>query len=93
MDIKLNMKGREDHELLTISKAADYSAAKFILEDTATLRDKLRNGNETSPKRSPGDLTQDFVYIQGAIAMANAILDASEQAGKINIKRGESHGR
>jgi len=93
MDIKLNMKGREDHELLTISKAADYSAAKFILEGTEELRDKMRDCNEMSPKISDDDVTQDFRYIAGAIAMANAILDAPAQAGNLNIKRGESHGR
>jgi len=88
MDIKLNIKGREEHELVTISKAEDYSAAKFLLEDTEVLRDKLRASNETSPKMSPEDLTQDFRYIAGAIAMANAILDTPKQASKLNMKTG-----
>jgi len=80
MALKINLQKREDHEVKTIADAHQYSAAKLLIEDVTTLRDGLRRENEDSPRRSPEDLTDDWVFKAGAIHALNAIINAPEQA-------------
>lgn len=88
MILRLEMRNREEHELDAIAKAHDFSAAHFILEEIEVLRDRLRKKNEATPKRAGEDLSEDMVFIAGAIQALNAVIEAPEQARYRNNRRG-----
>ncbi len=87
MGIKLNLSGREHHELLNVSKAREYSAAEVILEEVEMTRDKIRDSLEKYPKHSPEDLTQDYVFLLGAAAALSAVMAAPQRAQKLINKQ------
>jgi hypothetical protein len=89
MIIRFDLSKREDHECTTIAEARQYTAAKLILEDAELLRNKLRDQNEGQPRQSPEDLTEDWIFIQGAIAALNAVINSPAHALEM-IRKGAS---
>ena len=78
--MRLNIQKLENHEQKIVADARAYSGADIILREAEVLRDKIREENETAPRRSPDDLTDDWVFKAGAIHALNAIINAPGQA-------------
>ena len=87
MAIKINMQTLEAHEVKIIADAKQYSAAKLLIEEAIRMRDQLRIENESTPRHCPDDLTEDWVFKDGAIHALNAIINAPEQADAYIKKR------
>jgi len=80
MALKINMQGLEEHEVKIIADAHQYSAAELLIDQATKIRDQLRKQNEDTPRRCDEDLTEDWVFKDGAIHALNAIINAPEQA-------------
>lgn len=57
-----------------VRSAESVPISKALLDAVEIKRDELRNENEENPRKSSQDLTEDYIYIAGMIAMSNWIL-------------------
>jgi len=80
MALNLNIKKLEAHEQKIIADAHQYSAADLLIREATVLRDRIRDENESLPRRSPDDLTDDWVFKAGVVHALNAVINAPEQA-------------
>jgi len=84
---RLGIAKREDHEQSAVAQSMSYASTKVVLETATELRDRLRKENESSPRRCPEDLTEDWVYKAGAVAALNAVIGAPDEASEAITQR------